>query len=85
MNDPGRVHHPPERVAFESGSVMLRGLLYRREPLVATGAVVVMAHGFSATITMVSDRYAEVFAAAGFTVVLYDHRGFGRSEGEPRQ
>ena len=46
--------------------------------------MVVMAHGFSATITMTTDRYAEVFAAHGLAVLLYDHRGFGRSGGEPR-
>lgn len=71
-------------IAFDSGGVTLRGVLYRPEPTVATGAAVVMAHGFSATITMVADRYAEVFAGAGLTVVLYDHRGFGISDGNPR-
>lgn len=45
-----------------------------------------MAHGFSATIKgMIADRYAEVFAAAGFAVLLYDHRNFGISDGIPRQ
>jgi len=45
-----------------------------------------MAHGFTATINgMVADRYAEVFFNAGFTVLLYDHRIFGISDGEPRQ
>ena len=44
-----------------------------------------MAHGFSATKQMVADRYAEVFEAAGFAVLLYDHRSFGASGGEPRQ
>ena len=28
---------------------------------------------------------AEAFAAAGFVVLLYDHRNFGESPGEPRQ
>lgn len=46
--------------------------------------VVVMAPGTSATITMTADRYAEVFQAAGFAVLLYDHRNFGASGGEPR-
>lgn len=46
---------------------------------------VVMSHGFSATISgMVADRYAEVFQAAGLNVLLYDHRSFGLSGGEPR-
>lgn len=44
-----------------------------------------MAHGTSATISMTADRYAEVFREAGFAVLLYDHRNFGASGGEPRQ
>jgi hypothetical protein len=44
-----------------------------------------MAHGTSATISMVIDRYAEVFRDAGLAVLLYDHRNFGGSGGEPRQ
>lgn len=47
--------------------------------------LVVMAHGFSATRHMTVDKYAEVFHAAGLAVLLYDHRGFGDSGGEPRQ
>ena len=31
------------------------------------------------------DHYAEVFCAAGLAVLLYDHRNFGSSGGEPRQ
>ena len=45
-----------------------------------------MAYGFSATITgMVADNYAEAFYDAGFAVLLYAHRNFGISGGEPRQ
>ena len=47
--------------------------------------LVIMAHGFSATRTMTADKYAEVFRAAGLVVLLYDHRGFGASGGQPRQ
>ena len=47
--------------------------------------LVVMAHGFSATTEMVADRYADVFNEAGLAVLLFDHRGFGESGGEPRQ
>jgi pimeloyl-ACP methyl ester carboxylesterase len=43
-----------------------------------------MAHGTSATITMVADRYADVLHEVGFAVLLYDHRNFGISDGEPR-
>lgn len=44
-----------------------------------------MTHGTSATITMVADRYAEVFAEEGVSALIYDHRNFGISGGEPRQ
>jgi uncharacterized protein len=47
--------------------------------------LVVMAHGFSATRHMAADKYAEVLSAAGLAVLLYDHRGFGDSGGEPRR
>jgi pimeloyl-ACP methyl ester carboxylesterase len=43
-----------------------------------------MAHGFSATRQMTTDKYAEAFRSTGFVVLLYDHRGFGASDGEPR-
>ena len=73
-------------VEFRSEGVALRGHLYvpphRSEPAPA----VIMAHGFSATIQgMVADKYAEVFHEGGFAVLLYDHRNFGLSDGEPRQ
>ena len=33
---------------------------------------------------MTADKYAEVICTAGLAVLLYDHRGFGSSSGEPR-
>jgi len=72
-----------EAVEFESDGATLRGRLY----LPASGNLfpaVVMAHGYSATIPMVLDRYAEAMQAAGVAALAYDHRGFGTSDGEPR-
>lgn len=46
---------------------------------------VVMAHGFGATRDSGLLPFAERFAAAGTDVVIVDYRGFGASEGEPRQ
>jgi len=69
-------------VEFTSLGATLRGWLY--QPDVPFAPAVVMAHGFSATRSMTADRYAEAFYAAGFAVLLYDHRGFGESDGEPR-
>src|SRR5450755_1370760 len=69
---------------FQSQGATLRGRLYmpgNSGPV----PIIIMAHGFSATIGMVSDKYAEEFYKAGFAVLLYDHRNFGISDGEPRQ
>ncbi len=44
-----------------------------------------MAHGFSAVKEMYLDAFAEVFAAAGLNALVFDNRGFGASDGEPRQ
>jgi pimeloyl-ACP methyl ester carboxylesterase len=47
--------------------------------------LVIMAHGTSATMFMVADEYAQAFCRAGLAALLYDHRNFGRSGGDPRQ
>src|SRR5690349_11095765 len=46
---------------------------------------VVMAHGFGGTRDTGLLDYAEGFAAAGLDVLLFDYRGFGDSDGTPRQ
>ncbi|MEH3052602.1 MAG: alpha/beta fold hydrolase [Patulibacter minatonensis] len=47
--------------------------------------VVVMGHGLGGTRQMRLDGYARRFAAAGIAAVVFDYRGFGDSEGTPRQ
>ncbi|OBB33604.1 alpha/beta hydrolase [Mycolicibacterium peregrinum] len=47
--------------------------------------VVVMAHGFGGTKDSGLQPFAERFSAAGLDVVAFDYRGFGASEGIPRQ
>jgi hypothetical protein len=42
-----------------------------------------MAHGFSGVKEQL-DHYAALFASSGFSVLLYDHRSFGASDGLPR-
>jgi uncharacterized protein len=70
-------------VEFISLGATLRAWLF--QPVAKPAPAVVMAHGFSATRSMTIDKYAEAFCSAGFVVLLYDHRGFGASGGEPRQ
>jgi alpha-beta hydrolase superfamily lysophospholipase len=73
-------------VEFPSQGATLRGRFYLPPNASKPLPVVVMTHGFLATINgMVADKYAEVFYEAGFAVLLYDHRNIGISRGEPRQ
>ena len=71
-------------VSFQSHGATLRGWLYRPQEVDESPGIV-MAHGFTAVREMFLDRYAETFAAAGLTTLVYDHFGFGASDGEPRQ
>ncbi|MBW3613013.1 MAG: alpha/beta fold hydrolase [Chloroflexi bacterium] len=82
---PNRGAAPPagyRSLEFTSDGALLRGRLYLPDRQ-AAGAVV-MAHGFSATIPMVMDRYAECLRDHGLAVLAFDHRGHGSSDGEPR-
>ena len=73
-------------IEFNAEGTILRGWLYRPEgagdePVPG----IVMAHGFSAVKENYLDSFAEVFADAGFAVLVFDNRNFGASDGEPRQ
>jgi len=72
-------------IAFDSGGVTLRGYLLINADAKPHLPTVIMAHGTSATIRMVAIEYARAFAKAGLAVLIYDHRNFGASDGEPRQ
>jgi len=50
----------------------------------SSGPCIIMSPGFGGQRAHTLPRFAERFAAAGFGCLLYDHRGFGASEGEPR-
>ncbi|MDR0243396.1 MAG: alpha/beta hydrolase [Burkholderia sp.] len=75
-------------IEFPSESTTLRGWFHEPAQRIAeseTHPAIVMAHGFSAVKEQYLDRYAAVFAASGFAVLLYDHKNFGASDGLPRQ
>lgn len=74
-----------KEIEFPSEGDTLKGMLFLPDPQKTKPPIIIMAHGFSATMTMVADKYAEVFCRSGLAVLLYDHRNFGRSGGEPRQ
>lgn len=75
----------PEDVEFSTGDVTLRGWFFAAQGSTGRAPVVVMAHGLSAVKELCLADYAEVFAAAGLNVLVYDHRNFGASDGTPRQ
>jgi dienelactone hydrolase len=67
------------------GEVTLRGWFYPAQGATGPAPAVVMCHGITAVKEMHLEDFAHFFAAAGLNVVLYDHRNFGSSDGEPRQ
>ena len=72
-----------EQVQFESEGATLRGRLYRPANGAADAPAIVMAHGFGALAAWLTDLAVDL-AEAGFAVLLFDHRNFGESDGEPR-
>ena len=65
------------------GGVMLRGWLFVPDGPGPHPAIT-MAHGFAGVKEHGLERFARVFADAGFVVLVHDHRGFGASDGSPR-
>ncbi|MGC1165924.1 MAG: alpha/beta fold hydrolase [Solirubrobacterales bacterium] len=57
--------------------------LYPADKGAAEAPIVVMAHGLSGTRRDGLGPFAERFAAAGMAALVFDHRGFGDSGGEP--
>lgn len=78
--------HDREDVTFGSGDGSCAGWMYRpREDGERARHCIVMANGFSLTRHDGLPAYAERFAAAGFSVLVFDYRYFGDSPGSPRQ
>ena len=73
-----------EHVEFAvEGGVTLRGWLFVPEGP-GWHPAITMAHGYAGVREHGLERFARVFAEAGFVVLVHDHRGFGASDGEPR-
>jgi len=76
------MHREDVEFAVEGG-VTLRGWLFVPEGEPPHPAIT-MAHGFAGVKEHGLKRFAAAFAAAGFVVLVHDHRGFGASGGTPR-
>jgi alpha-beta hydrolase superfamily lysophospholipase len=69
---------------FDSGAEQCAAWLYpAANQTDAPVPLIVMAHGLSGTRRDRLGPFAERFAAAGVAALVFDHRGFGESGGEP--
>jgi cephalosporin-C deacetylase-like acetyl esterase len=76
-----------ENVVFDAEGALLHAWWYPPTRMIGASPCVVMAHGWTSTKKMYLDRFAEVFARAGLSVLVFDNRGWGESAtapGKPR-
>lgn len=71
-------------VEFLSDGTVCRGLFVRPAAIDPPAPLVVMSHGLGGLYEMRLDAYARRFAEAGYAVLTFDYRYFGRSDGQPR-
>lgn len=72
-------------VAFPADDdLTLRGWLYVPTGTQSPCPAITMAHGYAGVKEHGLERFAKVFAAAGFVVLVHDHRNFGASDGQHR-
>jgi uncharacterized protein len=72
-----------EDLRFRAGAEQCAAWLYPAAGASATAPLIVMAHGLSGTRRDRLGAFAGRFAAAGVAALVFDHRGFGDSSGEP--
>jgi uncharacterized protein len=72
-----------EDLRFRSGDEQCAAWLYPAAGASPAAPLIVMAHGLSGTRRDRLGPFAERFAAAGVAALVFDHRGFGESGGEP--
>lgn len=72
-----------KELRIDTGKVELDAWHYQPDGRGTAAPTVIMSFGFSGLKAMGLDKFGEVFAAAGLGVLVYDHRGFGTSTGEP--
>ena len=72
-------------IEFRSERDLCAGRLYVPSNKTSNGAAIVMAHGFCGTMDSGLFEYAVEFQNKGFHVLVFDYRGFGKSQGNPRQ
>ncbi|GEE02783.1 putative hydrolase, alpha/beta fold protein [Gordonia spumicola] len=74
----------PVQVWFDSSGTRCSGRFFPVDGDTAE-PVIVMAHGLGGTVDSGLEPFATRFAENGYPVFAFDYRGFGESEGRPRQ
>lgn len=83
LPDPARTAR--QDITFTSAGTACRGwLTYPAQAATQPVPLVLMGHGFGGTRDMHLEQYAQRFNAAGLATLVFDYRGFGASDGEPR-
>ncbi len=77
------MHMTRQDLRFTSAADQCAAWLYPAAGQDQPTPIVVMAHGLSGTRRDRLGPFAERFAAAGVAALVFDHRGFGDSAGEP--
>lgn len=85
MPDSADVPFSRSDTTFLSHGIKCAAAVFRPDHANTAPPVIVMAHGFGSPRALRLYAYAERFAGAGYAVVVFDYRGFGDSEGAPRQ
>lgn len=75
----------PGALTFRSQGTECSALLFRPEAPAGDVPCVILAHGFDGVREQRLTAYAERFAQAGLAALVFDYRGFGASDGRPRQ
>ena len=70
-------------VSFQSAGLNCRAWFYPGEGA-GPRPTVIMSHGITAVKEQHLESYAERFSAEGFSVLVFDYRYLGASDGEPR-
>jgi uncharacterized protein len=74
-----------KNITFSADGNRLTGWLVTPDRAPGPHPLVILSFGFSGLKEMGLDKFADVFTEAGLGCLVYDHRNFGGSEGEPRR
>jgi uncharacterized protein len=72
-----------EPAEFYSGGNRIAAAVYTPADSTTSGPGVVLCNGMRGVKEWIVPPFAEIFAASGYTALVFDHRGLGASEGVP--